>query len=534
MLPGGARLAAATLAACLLVASAAPAVAAEPRAQPGSVSTATPAPAPAPAPTQAQDATATPTPLPAPADAPADPAFPRLDFAPHEPTPDRPPPRALPPAAPNPSLAPVLESPERPEAVTPPQRPAVVIRTIIGLALLVALAYAAAHPAVVRWERRIRVSQLVAAGLPFIALGMIARAPPFAVLSDDVLAQLAPVLRLGLGWIGFIVGFRLDARELSGTDERAVASAALLSSLPFAAVVAGAAAVLLPAGPLAERLRDPVFLRDALVLGTAASMTAATVPHLLPARTPPAAVAVLGRIVRLEEIAGILGLALVAAYFRPQGDAVTWRLPGTAWLMLTAGAGTLLGLVVLVLLRRARSGPEFSVLTLGSVAFSSGLAGYLHLSSVVVCFVAGVILANFPGKHQARFRAVLDLLERPVYLVLLVILGALWPTRSVTGWLLIPVFVGARLLGRWAGARVAVRMGALDLDAGARRVVIVAPVGSLAIAIVVNAQLLYPGGSIADAVVAVVGGALATEALVHTFGRGRIAPAPEPRGEPTP
>jgi hypothetical protein len=170
------------------------------------------------------------------------------------------------------------------------------------------------------------------------------------------------------------------------------------------------------------------------------------------------------------------------------------------------------------------------VLTLGSVAFSSGLAGYLHLSSVVVCFVAGVLLANFPGAQKARFRGVLDLLERPIHLVLLVILGALWPTRSVTGWLLIPVFVSARVLGRWAGVKAASRIGALSLEDDARRVVAAAPVGSLAIAIVVNAQLLYPGGSIADAVVAVVGGALATEALVHAVRRGRPAPraAPEP------
>ena len=470
--------------------------------------------------------TATPIPdaIPTPAPIPVLPNF-------TEPIPTRPPPRALPPVAPNNAVAPILQPPERPEAISPRQRPGVVIRTILGLALLLGLAYAAAHPAVERFERRIGVSHLVTAGLPFIALGMLARTPMVGVLSDDVLAQLGPVLRLGLGWIGFIVGFRLDARQLTGTDERTVATAALLSSLPFVAVVAAAAAVLVPAaGPLAERFRDPVFLRDAIVLGTAASMTAATVPQLLPARTPPAAAAIVGRIVRLEEIAGILGLALVAAYFRPQGDAVTWRLPGTAWLMLTAGAGTLLGLVVLVLLRRARSGAEFSVLTLGSVAFSSGLAGYLHLSSVVVCFVAGVLLANFPGSQKARFRGVLDLLERPIHLVLLVILGALWPTRSVTGWLLIPVFVSARVLGRWAGAKAAFRIGALDLDEGARRVIAVAPVGSLAIAIVVNAQLLYPGGSIADAVVAVVGGALVTEALVHAVHRGRPAPraAPEP------
>ncbi|ABS28045.1 cation:proton antiporter [Anaeromyxobacter sp. Fw109-5] len=529
------------MASALLVSAVAAAAERRPAAEIGPVEAARPEPVEGRAGVSAEGPT-TPTPLP-PATKDPDPAE---DLAQDEatlgpqdadpvlpgPAPTRPPPRALPPIAPDPALAPVLESPGRPEAVAPPQRPAIVIRTIIGLALMLALAYAAAHPAVERFERRIGVSHLVTAGLPFIALGMLARSPPFGVLSDDVLAQLAPVLRLGLGWIGFIVGFRLDARQLSGTDERAVASAALLSSLPFAAVVAAAAAVLVPSGALADRFSDPVFLRDAIVLGTAASMTAATVPHLLPPGTQPAATAAVWRIVRLEEIAGILGLALVAAYFRPQGDAVTWRLPGTAWLMLTAGAGTLLGLVVLVLLRRARSGAEFSVLTLGSVAFSSGLAGYLHLSSVVVCFVAGVLLANFPGAHQARFRAVLDLLERPIHLVLLVILGALWPTRSVTGWLLIPVFVGARVLGRWVGARTAARIGALELDEPARRVVAAAPVGSLAIAIVVNAQLLYPGGSIADAVVAVVGGALVTEALVHAVRRRRFPPRPAP--EPSP
>ena len=181
-------------------------------------------------------------------------------------------------------------------------------------------------------------------------------------------------------------------------------------------------------------------------------MTAATVPQLLPPRTPPAAAAVLGRIVRLEEIAGILGLALVAAYFRPQGDAVTWRLPGTAWLMLTAGAGTLLGLVVSSCSARAgRGGVLGADPRLGRLLVRA--RRYLHLSSVVVCFVAGVLLANFPGAQKARFRGVLDLLERPIHLILLVILGALWPTRSVTGWLLIPVFVGARVLGRWAGAK---------------------------------------------------------------------------------
>jgi hypothetical protein len=99
--------------------------------------------------------------------------------------------------------------------------------------------------------------------------------------------------------------------------------------------------------------------------------------------------------------------------------------------------------------------------------------------------------------------------------------------RSGLGWLLIPVFACGRLAARALAARVAERAQLLDLGPEERRNLAIAPVGSLAIAIVVNAQLLYPSESIRDAVVAVVGGALLTEVIVQ-MGRRRSV---EPQGE---
>jgi hypothetical protein len=43
--------------------------------------------------------------------------------------------------------------------------------------------------------------------------------------------------------------------------------------------------------------------------------------------------------------------------------------------------------------------------------------------------------------------------------------------------------------------------------------------GPLAIAVVVNAQTLYPGGSVPQIVTAVIGGAFLTELLVQLRGR---------------
>jgi hypothetical protein len=56
----------------------------------------------------------------------------------------------------------------------------------------------------------------------------------------------------------------------------------------------------------------------------------------------------------------------------------------------------------------------------------------------------------------------------------------------------------------------------------------ISPIGALAIAIVVNAQLLYPGGSIELIVSAVIGGGILTEVFVQLatrwwLGRNRLA-----------
>ena len=77
--------------------------------------------------------------------------------------------------------------------------------------------------------------------------------------------------------------------------------------------------------------------------------------------------------VRLEELAGIIGLAFVAAFFRPQGANVTWQIPGTAWVLLTIGLGVITGLIIYAILYRSSEGVDFLVLTLGSISFSAGV-----------------------------------------------------------------------------------------------------------------------------------------------------------------
>jgi Kef-type K+ transport system membrane component KefB len=437
----------------------------------------------------------------------------------------------LPPAEPAPAVAPIIDGKDpaaerRAVPVPARERPEVVIKIIFGLLGVVALAYLAAHPAVQKLERVLGISQVITAGFPFVVLGMIARRPEVGILTDDVVAELSPALRIGLGWIGLVVGFRFHVRTLGELPPGGARVIALGTLLPFAAVLAasGAVLLLLTGDPGTALFRDPVFVRDALILGTAAAVTAMPPQRLAPTASESA----LSRIVRGEELAGLAGLAVVAAFFRPHAGA-TWQLPGTAWLLLTLGLGAAIGLLTYAILQRPHDEPEFVVLTLGCVSFAAGLAGYLRLSPVVVAFIAGVLLANFPGAYKERLGATLRRLERPIYLLSLTVIGALWDVSDWRGWLLMPLFAVARLAGKWVAVHGAARWGDVVLALPERRALAVAPMGPLAIAIVVNAQLQYPGGSISLIVSSVIGGAILTEVFVQLWGRfGGAGPQPLP------
>ena len=410
---------------------------------------------------------------------------------------------------------------EAPAGETGPKRaersPGAVIKVILGLIFLVALAYLAGHRRVQELERRLGISQVVTSGFPFVALGMIARLPSIGILTDAILVELSPLLHLGLGWIGFMIGFRFDARLLDTLPEGTAAKVAFSTGVPFLTVVAASALVLLGEAGWAASLRNPEFLRDAIVLGSAAAITARSAARIITGGGPHETR--LLQIIRLEELAGIAGLTVLAAYFRPPAEAVTWHLPGTAWIFITLGLGAAVGIVGYAILRPRATQAESLVLLLGTIAFAAGLASNLLLSPIVVCFVAGVLLVNFPGTYKPRVAATLAQLERPIILLFLTIVGAIWSVGDWRGWVLMLVFLPARFVGKWIGVKLGWSQGELALSRDERIVLAFAPMGQLSIAIVVNALLLYPQGTVPLIVTAVIGSAIVTEVIVQLLAR---------------
>lgn len=418
-----------------------------------------------------------------------------------------------PPAPPPDPVAQLITLPDPQQLASPAEMStADAIKAILGLLVLFALAYIAGHPRVQRFERRLGVAQLVLAGFPFILLGLLGRSQ--GVLSDPVLDAIRPLLPLGLGWVGFAIGFRFDVRLFDNFPRVMLEAFVLTTLVPFAAIV-GAAAIMLA---IVEGISaDAAFVRDALVLATAGAMTARTVVSLLARRNAnPANIEKVQRLLQLEELAAFVGLILLGAFFRPTVS-VGWELPAVGWVFITVGVGATLGVLIFAALRALKGANETAAVMLGSICLAAGIAGFLRLSPIVVCFLAGALLVNLPGTWKEHVRAALVRLERPVYLLFLVLAGAIWRADQWEAWVLMVFFVAARLGGRFLGVRLFARRHPEALGPIEQRHLAASPMGALSVAIVISAQFLYSGNTVPWIVHTIITGAIATELVVHLF-----------------
>jgi hypothetical protein len=164
----------------------------------------------------------------------------------------------------------------------------------------------------------------------------------------------------------------------------------------------------------------------------------------------------LRRVTRLDDALALLALAVVNAVFHPSnGVAARAQLPALGWVFLQIGMGATLGFVLYAFRATATQPIEKNAMTFGVVAFASGMAGYLGFSPMVVAFVAGVVVTNVTrGIGLGDFGEQLVGLERPIFVMFFSIVGATWSLGSERAWLVIPLFVLMRLLGKNLGVHL--------------------------------------------------------------------------------
>ncbi len=356
---------------------------------------------------------------------------------------------------------------------------------ILAVLLLVLIGLLGARFAFARLQFPLRPRVFIAIGIPFLFLGFLLGPHLAQILSPVTIGQLTPILALGLGWIGVLFGLQLDRDHLRQFPPRYLALAWVQAAVAFGIVYL-----------IGRLVIDAWFSRsyDAILLAAAATACVST----------PAAIAVISNtyltrgpvtrllfyVTSLDAAVGIVvvGLTLAAYHGAMLGGEAS--LTALEWLAVTVLLGLFFGILLLSLTRIRPRTQELMLLLIGLVLFAAGTAFYLSVSPLLVCMIAGIVVGNLSPMRRRIYTALLDW-EKPIYIIMLVLAGALLQFPS---WWIVPLvatYVAGRVIAKWAAGLFAARLGARDLKLPTSFGLALTPQGGLSLAIAISFVLIY-------------------------------------------
>lgn len=283
-------------------------------------------------------------------------------------------------------------------------------------------------------------------GFLYILLGFYLGRHGINVISLEVLKGFSPIIGLGLGWVGFLFGFQLEYRYLKRFSRKFMG----LSFLQFLFVSLLVFSVMLT---MLKTLfpESPKFLLNGLAAAFAllVSIHSPTNLNVLsPVFPKRGSYYYLARfLVSVGGFWGILGLVLLSSFWHYPFFESKIIMNGIILFLVSTLAPCLLGYLFHLLTTRKTTEPDMLVYLLGLVFFLSGAAVYFNLLPLYVCMVMGITFSNLTRKHEKIYPLLIST-EKPLYLVLLILVGALWEfSFTLEIGILVLLMLGLRICG---------------------------------------------------------------------------------------
>ncbi len=322
-------------------------------------------------------------------------------------------------------------------------------------------------------------------GLPFLFVGFILGPHLLRILSLQTVGRLTPLLALGLGWVGVLFGLQLDRGHLRQFPPRYLALAWLQAVIAFGIVFL-----------VGFLIADAWFSISLEIIVLVAAATACV--------STPAAIALVsntymtrGQITRLlfyvaslDAAVGIVAHGIAHSVHRTGMFGSGEALSLAEWFAFSVLLGLFFGILFLSLTRIRPRTQELMLLLIGLVLFAAGTAFYLSLSPLFVCMIAGVVIGNLSPMRRRVYTA-LSNWEKPIYIIMLVLAGALLQFSS---WWIAPLvvaYVGLRILAKWMGGLLASKLRPAGLRLPGSFGLALTPQGGMSLAIAISFVLIY-------------------------------------------
>jgi len=335
-----------------------------------------------------------------------------------------------------------------------------VLKVTLGVALLLLIALAGHRRTFTRLHLPVGARLIYLTGTEFILVGVALGDTLIGLLDEQTVRSLTPLFSLGLGVVGLIFGIQLELEKILRFPASYLSMAGIQALVTLLAV----------SWPCYLVMR-PLFGGDDLVIGVAALTLGATA-----ACTAQTALALVGRefdlrgarvmeLLRyISSVDAVFGLVVLGfAFCLMRSEPVIGLDAGVSlqWFALSLGIGSAMGFLLYLITRIRCREEELLIFVIGMVTFSSGIALYLELSPLFINTMMGLVVANLPGSKNRIFNLLVRL-EKPFYIVFLVLAGAIWRPGSPWVLTLTALYLCLRLVGKLAGGYLAARAAAPD------------------------------------------------------------------------
>jgi len=377
-----------------------------------------------------------------------------------------------------------------------------VLKIAVGVALLLVIALIGYRRTFTRLKLPRGARLVFLTGTEFILVGVALGDQLIGLLDEQTIRSLTPLFSLGLGVIGLIFGVQLELDKIYRFPTRYLLMT-LIQAIVTMLVVFWPVYLIL--GRLFGAEGQPIILLASMVLAATAACTAQTALALIAREFSLRGARVMELLRYISSVDAVLGLlvlhfALCMMQTRPvlEFDAgVSFQ-----WLALSLLVGGVAGFLLHLLTRVRCSDEELLIFVLGMAVFAGGIALFLRLSPLFVNAIMGMVVANLPGSRNRIFQ-LLARLEKPFYIVFLILAGAIWHPGSTWALPLAMLYLGLRLVGKTCGGYLAA--GAAPDDSRPPRALGLGLVsqGGIAVAMVMNYYQLS-SGTVTDVVVTIV------------------------------
>ncbi|MBU2515435.1 hypothetical protein KJ966_29315 [bacterium] len=352
------------------------------------------------------------------------------------------------------------------------------------------------------FNRRLPIGfrHILLTGTEYIFIGLLLGSAGLGLMDHETLLKLDSFLLFGLTWVGFLFGLQFEVRLLRNLPRYYFSITAVQSGITFLLVtvfmyICMASLLDLPTG---------ILVLSAMTLGATSSCSAQSAIAIVNKNYSIKNKGLLDLMRYISSVDGLFALiffAIVLCLFPANGSKDFFFLESAKWLGLSVITGAFPGIVLVILSKSRFSQQEYSLFLIGSVLLCGGIAHQLNNSPLIAGLTCGIIAANF-CRHRLRALQIVVQAEKSIYILLLLIAGAMWKFKLdlslVIGIIYFLTRVIAKVIGAFASTRIFTPIYKVPAKIGLGLI----SEGGLVIAIVLNFRFFYP--SVANSLITIV------------------------------